>query len=216
MPPKKSTTGTPSKQAFDASYYTRFYEDPATRAVSEEEQRRQADFIAAYLRYLDIGVHSILDVGCGIGTLLHAVSTCIANRDKRSNRRAQKTRVVTHGIEISEYLCTKYGWTQASILDYEGDGADLVICNDVLGYLNKKDARKALRKLANLSHQALYFSVITLDDLDICDQEHTDMSQKLRPATWYQTELARYFMNVGGGLYLKQPVSVPVWRLERA
>lgn len=221
---KTTKSNTRSEAVFDAAYYTRYYEDPATRAVSQVEQERQARFIAAYLHYLDLEISSILDVGCGIGTLLNcvrdSVQDCINGHAEPTKETADKPTakkvVSATGMEVSDYLCEKYGWIHCSVLDYEGPGADLVICNDVLGYLGKRDARNAIKKLAGLSARALYFSVITLDDLDICDQEHTDMTQKLRPADWYQAELARHYMNVGGGLYLKKPVSVPVWRLERA
>ena len=189
--------------AFDRDYYERYYFDEATRAVSADEQARQGAFIAAYLRYLEIPVTHILDVGCGLGRLLHALAEEFPG-------------AVTKGIEYSDYLCEEYGWDQASVVDYEDAPYDLVICSDVLGYLDKRDCRRAIGNLAKLTTSALYLTVMTLDDLDICDEEHTDMNQKLRPHEWYAKHLDRHFASVGGGLFLRKPLKVPVWRLERA
>ena len=58
---------------FDQAYYDRFYRDPATRCASVEDARVQADFLAGYLRYLEVPVHEIVDIGCGLGRLLRAL-----------------------------------------------------------------------------------------------------------------------------------------------
>jgi len=57
--------------SFDKAYYDRFYRDPRTRAVTPAAARRQADFIAAYLKHLELPVRRILDIGCGSGQFLH-------------------------------------------------------------------------------------------------------------------------------------------------
>ena len=62
---------------------------------------------------------------------------------------------------------------------------------------------------------ALYLGVLTREDLTLCDPERTDGSQIARPLSWYQRRLKRHFLPVGGGLFLRQPVSVTVWHLER-
>lgn len=190
-------------ERFDAAYYQRFYHNPETRAASPAEQQHQAVFIASYLKYLQLPVTRILDVGCGLGALLHHIG-------------GQFPRAECVGVELSPYLCETYGWQNGSVVDYEDDAFDLVICSDVLGYLNNRDCGKALKNLARLCEGALYLSVITAEDLDICDPEHTDMQQKSRPHSWYQQRLAVHFAAMGGGLFLRKPLSVPVWRMEQA
>lgn len=188
---------------FDQDYYARFYQDEATRAVSPEEQSIQVAFIAAYLRYLQIPVTSVLDVGCGLGQMLAAVQLEFPQAE-------------CSGLELSTHLCEHYGWEHASVVDYAGPGADLVMCNDVLGYLSKKDCIRAIDNLARLSHPVLYLSVATAEDDDTYDPEHTDMQQTFRPEQFYRKHLARHFTGVGGGLFIKNPVPVPIWQLEKA
>ncbi len=60
-------------QIFDKAYYDRFYRDPRTRASSPQEATRRAAFLSAYLRYLEIPVRRILDIGCGLGHLLKSL-----------------------------------------------------------------------------------------------------------------------------------------------
>lgn len=194
------------KAKFDADYYHRFYEDKQSRAVSPEEQRRQSSFIAAYLHYLEIEINTFADLGCGVGTMLEQLQT------EFPHARSQ-------GIEYSTYLCDRFGWQQGSVVDYRLHNADtpfdLVICNDVLGYLTKKQCQQAISNLARLTQSALYLSVLTTEDADICDETLTDMSQHIRPIQWYRQLLDKHFVSVGGGLFLRKPLSHPVWQIER-
>ncbi|MDZ7668921.1 MAG: class I SAM-dependent methyltransferase [Gammaproteobacteria bacterium] len=192
------------RQRFDKAYYDRFYRDPRTRAVTPAAARRQAAFIAAYLRYLEMPVRHILDMGCGTGMVLRALGR-------------QFPQARTRGVEVSDYLCRRYNWASGSVVDYVARQTfDLVVCTDVLAYLNDRDCGRAIANLARLSRGALYLSVVTADDADLFDPARTDSRQQLRPAAWYRRRLNRHFMNVGGGLYLKQPSDVVVWNLERA
>lgn len=178
---------------FDADYYERFYRNPSTRATSPAEQQRQARFIASYLRYLEVPVQRIVDLGCGLGALLKQMQKAFP-------------KATTQGVEASEYLCETYGWQLGSVVDYEDEPFDLVICTDVLGYLDDHMCRDALTNLTKLTKHALYLSVMTSEDLLICDEEHTDMSQRLRSHNWYRQALNHRFVSVGGGLFLRKPL----------
>jgi len=189
---------------FDKAYYDRFYRNPDTRAVTPAAARRQAEFIAAYLRYLEVPVKRILDIGCGTGTVLRALG--------RAFPRARCT-----GVEFSSYLCEHYGWAQGSVVDHRPpESADLVVCNDVLAYLDDTECAFAIENLAAMCSGALFLGVLTLEDLALCDRRRTDPAQIPRPAEWYRQRLNRFFMSTGGGLYLKHPVDVTVWTLERS
>lgn len=194
---------TASGKRFDKAYYDRYYRNPRTRAVTPAATQRQAGFIAAYLKYLEIPVRRILDLGCGTGGLLRALGRLFPKAD-------------IEGVEVSEYLCATYGWVQGSVIDYAPEqSANLVICNDVLGYLNDREAEAAILNLARCTSTALYGGVLTSEDLALCDRSRTDADQITRPVAWYRERLAGAFLNVGGGLHLKRPEEVTVWHLER-
>lgn len=188
---------------FDKAYYDRFYRNPGTRAVSPAAARRQAGFIAGYLRFMEVPVKRIADIGCGLGQVLGALEN-------------EYPRAKTQGVEYSEYLCTKYGWDQGSVVTYQSKSAfDLVVCNDVLAYLNDKDCSTAIANLAQLTRSAVFLGILTAEDWDLCDQKRTDPDQYLRSKVWYRRRLAKYFVSVGGGMYLKKPLDYPVWTLDQ-
>lgn len=187
---------------FNKSYYDRFYRNASTRAVSPAQVRRQVAFIASYLRYLEIPVKRAVDLGCGLGRTLDALAVEYPN--------ASLT-----GVEISDYLCQRFGWVQAGILEFTPKAQfDLVICNDVLSYLTDKDCAKAINHIAGLSRGAVFLGVPTIEDWDQCDPHRTDQEQVLRSTAWYRRRLNKHFVSVGGGLYLKKPVDVNVWSLD--
>lgn len=191
-----------SQDRFDARYYRRFYRNPRTRATTPAAVRRQAAFIAAYLRHLELPVRRVLDIGCGLGWMLDALG--------REFPRARTT-----GVEYSEYLCAERGWTQASVTDYRARAPfDLVVCNDVLPSLDDAACRVAIANLALLCRGALYLGVLTAEDRKRCDPARTDLDVHVRRAAWYRKELAKRFVAVGGGLFLKKPLDVTLWALE--
>lgn len=191
------------RQKFDKAYYDRFYRNPRTRAVTPAAARRQATFIAAYLRHLEIDVRRILDVGCGVGTTLRALG-----------RQFPSARL--QGVEISDYLCRRYGWAQGSVEDYHAEPPyDLVVCNDVLTYLDEPACSRAIGNLATMCRGAVFLGILTADDAGAYDPARTDAQQHLRPAAWYRRRLSRHFINVGGGLHLRRPPDVVVWALDR-
>lgn len=193
----------PAGAEFDKAYYDRFYRNPATRAVTPAATRRHAEFIAAFLKHLELPVRSVLDLGCGTGVMLRALGKAFP-------------RAHLQGVELSSYLCRRYGWTPGSVVNHQAERPfDLVVCNDVLAYLDDEDCSRALRNLAALSSGALYLGVLTREDLPLCDRRRTDARQQPRPLSFYRRRLARAFMPVGGGLFLRKPVDVTVWHLER-
>src|SRR5277367_4687920 len=61
------------------------------------------------------------------------------------------------GLERSEYLCSRYGWTRGSVVDHAArHQSDLVVCYDVLQYLDDRDAGRAIANLARLTRSAVY------------------------------------------------------------
>lgn len=190
-------------QVFDKAYYDRYYRDPRTRASSPQEATRRAAFLCAYLLYLEIPVHRVLDIGCGLGQVLKSIQ-----------RRFPDAHCV--GVEVSDYLCERYGWPKASVTSYRAKVPfDLVICNDVIQYLDDAEAEKAITNLARLCRDMLYLGVLTKEDWDQhCDRDRTDGKAYLRKAGWYRTRLDRWFINVGGGVFLRKSSGTVLWELE--
>ena len=206
MPRSRSTRKSRPAAAqpdFNSAYYRRFYLTPATRAMSRKETETRAVLIAALLKQLDIPVARILDVGCGLGWYARPL--------KKAFRGARYV-----GTEFSEYLCKQKGWIHGSIVDLQLKGRfDLVICADVVQYLNRRDAERAIDNLAKWCRGALYFHVpTTLDWRENVDPSGTDANVQLRSAAWYRTALRRHFIHVGCGVHVRDDVPFAQWQLE--
>ncbi len=189
---------------FDVDYYRRHYRDPRTAVTSRLEMARRAQFIAAFVEYLDLPVRTILDAGCGMGWL-------------RAPLRRALPRARYVGLEASEYLCRRFGWLSGSIATHRPRAPyDLLVCYDVLQYLDDREAARAMANIARLARGALYFSALTREDWEQhCDRSRTDGAVFLRDAAWYRERLTRHFRAVGGGLHLRRGLNVHQWELER-
>jgi len=189
---------------FGPAYYSRYYGNPRTAVTSRREMGRRGDFIASFANYLDLPVRSILDAGCGVGWLRIPL-----------RRRFPRARYV--GLEVSPYLCKRFGWVRGSLASFRPRAPfDLVICYDVLQYLDDRDAERAMTNLGRLTRRVLYFSALTQEDWDQhCDKSCTDGDVRLRPAAWYRERLESRFIALGGGLQLRRGVVTQLWELER-
>jgi SAM-dependent methyltransferase len=192
-----------SPTQFDAAYFERFYFNRRTKVITREEVDARAGLIAAILRNAQHPVRSILDAGCGIGMLKPAFSRVL--------RRARYV-----GLDTSEYLCRRFGWIQGSIADFKpAKPFDLVVCYDVLQYLDNRAAARAMANLGRLSRIALYFSALTIEDWRRnCDRSRTDPDVNMRPAAWYRARLQRNFYCLGLGVWIRKTESTVRWALE--
>ncbi len=193
-----------ASKRFDRDYYRRYYFDPRTAVGSPQESRARARLIAAFLEHFGVPVRTVLDAGCGIGQL-------------RATLQRHLRRVTYVGLEASEYLCRRYGWKLGRIEDYRSATPfDLVICYDVLQYLDDRTAARALANLARLARGVLYFSALTQADWrDNCDRRRTDPNVHKRPAEWYRVRLRRSFREIGAGFWIRRGAPLIVWELER-
>ena len=189
---------------FGPAYFRKFYVNSATRVVTPAEMRVRARMIAAVLAQASVPVRSILDAGCGIGLL-------------RKPFREVLPRARYAGLEASDYLCARYGWIKGSVIDYTPPApSDLVVCYDVLQYLDDRDAPRAIANLARLTRSALYVSALTREDWrDNCDRSRTDRAAYLRSGDWYRRRLKRSFRYLGFGIWLRKDVTAILWDMER-
>jgi SAM-dependent methyltransferase len=189
---------------FDEDYYKRFYGLRRPRRADQREAALLGDFVCAYLRYLGQPVRSVLDIGCGLGLWEDVISRNFP-------------KALYSGVEISAYLCEKYGWGFGSVVDYQARRSfDFVVCKDVLQYLSSVEAAAAINNFARLCRGALYFNVLTNEDWEEnCDQAQSNGDVYKRPAGWYRGRLGQHFLNLGGGLFLRRSSPIVVWELER-
>ncbi len=195
----------PVRKAFDQEFFSRFYDDAATSVISENDVFRRTCFVLSYLSHLQVPVHRVLDAGCGTGLW------------KRTLRRIDRS-IEYVGIDPSEYLCRKHGWTQSSVADFKTrQKFDLVVCQDVMQYMDADEVERSFDAIARACRGALYFDVPTRDDIEdgYLDMRKTDKRIHVRSAAWYRRRLARHFVNAGAGLFISARSRAVVLALER-
>ena len=198
-----------SATIFDEAYYQRFYFDKKTSVVDPEHAARLSAFVCSYLQYLRVPVHRVLDVGCGIGLWRDGLARHFPNARY-------------HGVEVSDYLCERYGWERGSVVDYQAhdpaEPFDLVICQGVLPYLSPPDLQQALHNLGRLCRGALYVEAVAREDYeaDVIDDTLTDPRLFRHRAALYRRGLQEGFMELGGGLWLSRKAELPLFALEHA
>lgn len=192
-----------TKERFGRAYYQRFYRNAHSSVTSQAEMTARANLIAAYVKHIDCPVGSILDAGCGLGLMRTALLRTLPG-------------ATYVGLEYSEYLCEKYGWLNGSIADYRPrQPFDLVVCYDVLQYLDDASATKAMRNFANLCRGVLFFSALTRRDWrENADQRRTDPAVTMRTAEWYRSRLRRHFRQIGAGFWIRRGAALVTWELE--
>lgn len=189
---------------FDAEFYRRYYRDPATRVSTRAEQARLAALACAGTAYLGFRVSRVLDAGCGLGHMRPTVLEFFP-----------RARYV--GLEVSGYLARRHGWVHAGLEEYRpGTPFDLIICHDVLQYLDDRAAARAIANLGRISRGTLYLSALTLEDWrKTADRSRSDGGVHLRPAEWYRSRLRRHFRALGAGLLVRRGYAPVLWELER-
>jgi SAM-dependent methyltransferase len=161
--------------------------------------------VLAYLDFLGVAVDTVLDAGCGPGMWRDALTMLKADVDYT-------------GIETSEYLCGRYGWRQAAASSFTSRRKfDLIICQDVLQYVDNEEARRSIGNIARLCRGALYFDVPTREDMKngSLDRARTDRQIHLRSARWYKRLLTPYFHAAGGGVFIPREGLTVLLALER-
>jgi SAM-dependent methyltransferase len=195
----------PVRTDFDRAFFARFYHAPATAVTSGDDVLVRARFVLAYMAYLSIPVRTVLDAGCGTGLWKRALL--------RIDRSIEYT-----GIDPSEYLSRRYGWIRGSIADFRPRRRhDLVVCQDVMQYMDAGEVDRGLAAIARACRGALYFDVPTRDDIDagLYDMRRTDRRIHVRSAAWYRRRLSRHFESAGGGLYVSPRAHATLLSLER-
>jgi SAM-dependent methyltransferase len=165
----------------------------------------RANLIAAYTKHIGCPVGSILDAGCGLGLMREPLLRALPG-------------ATYVGLEFSEYLCDRYGWVQGSLAAYRPRKPfDLVVCFDVLQYLDDHSAENAMKNFSRLCRGVLFFSALTRRDWrENADQSRTDPDVTMRTGLWYRKRLQKNFRPIGAGFWIRRGAPLITWELESA
>jgi SAM-dependent methyltransferase len=190
------------KLQFDAKYFDRYYGKQPVRSTSEVAHLAAA--VHEMVSWWGGTITSFLEVGAGPGHWRDWYRTFHPN-----------VRVLS--TDVSEHACREYGHECRDIAHWAPKRQyDLVVCMDVLQYLDDTSAARALRNLSSATRTCLYFDALTsFDARYTVDRATTDLDAHLRPGEWYQRHLSRSFIRVGGGIWVKKTSDLVLHELER-
>jgi SAM-dependent methyltransferase len=145
---------------YNREYYRRWYRDPTTRiATSESLERKVRLALAAADFMLGRNARSVLDVGCGEGAWLPIL-------------RRLRPAIAYTGIEASEYVVAKFGRRRNIRLGTFGQLGrlnlrrtfDLVVCADVVQYVDDASLRRGLAEIRRLTRGVAYVEAFAKED----------------------------------------------------
>ena len=164
-------------KVYDRAYFDRWYRG-GDRSVQPSEVRRAARLALAAAEFvLNRDVRTVLDVGCGEGSWRPAL-------------RRLRPGVRYAGIDPSAYTVRRFGRRRGIRAGSFGElagarprgRADLVVCADVLHYLDDAEIRRGLPELAARIRGAAFIQVFVVGDAFDGDVA----GWRGRPAAWYR------------------------------
>jgi SAM-dependent methyltransferase len=145
---------------YDREYYRRWYRDPSTRIGTAETTRRKASLAVSAAEFmLTRPIESVLDVGCGDGLWLAAIKKL-------------RPRIKYVGVDPSEYVVQRLSRRHEMRLGTLGDLArlkfrkpfDLIVCADVIQYVENEDLGRGLAEIRRLTGGVAYIEAFTVED----------------------------------------------------
>ncbi len=170
-------------KVYDRAYFERWYRKKGSRIETPAALRRRVALAVAMAeRFLERPIRSALDIGCGEGRW-------------RAELLRLRPRLAYVGVEPSEYAVTRFGRRRsihcggfADLPRLElGGPFDLVICADVLHYLDDEDLAAGVPTLVRKTGGLAYLEVLTSGEEIAGDLR----ALKLRPASFYQQLFSR-------------------------
>ena len=189
-------------EKFDRSYFERYYGKQPIHTVNEIAHLATA--VHEMLAWWAAPVRSMLEVGAGVG-------------DWSNWYRTLHPTVRVTSTDVSEHSCATFGHERRDIAQWAPKRPfDLVICTDVLQYLDDRAATQALRNLTTATRTCLYFDALTsFDAKHTVERSKTDLNATLRTGDWYRQRLSRGFTQAGAGLWIRKGSTVVLHELER-
>lgn len=165
---------------YDAAYFQRWYRDGAIGGKGRLA-RKVALCVATAEYHLERPLRSVLDIGCGEGAW-------------RAPLLKLRPRLRYLGFDASAYAVERHGRTRNLHLARFGDFAalrpcapvDLLVCSDVLHYLDTRELDRGLPALADLCHGVAFLETFTRED----EAEGDEHDFHARPAAFYRKRFA--------------------------
>lgn len=145
---------------YNSAYYHRWYRDPKTRIANRESTARKAHFALSAAEFmLGRKIESVVDIGCGEGLWYSAL-------------RRLRPRITYLGIDPSEYIVERFGKSRNVKLGTFGGlpnldlkrPYDLIVCADVIQYVEDQDLRRGLVEVRRLAGGVAYLETFTVED----------------------------------------------------
>jgi SAM-dependent methyltransferase len=147
-------------KVYDETYFNRWYRDPTDRVSTRESLVRKVRMAVSVTEFL-LGreIRSVLDVGCGEAPWFPIL--------KRLRPTARYV-----GVDPSDYVVDRFGDKRGIRRGSLGSlgsvkslrKSDLVVCADVLQYVDTRDIERGLRAIRKLLSGVAYIEAFTTED----------------------------------------------------
>ncbi len=163
---------------YDRSYFERWYRDPSTRVADRGELERKVSMLVSLAEYfLGHPVQRILDIGCGEGNWRAPLLRHLPDADYL-------------GLDPSEYVVERFGRRRnihrmdfAQLAEQRFSAPfDLVICANVLQYLDATEIRAGLSGFDELLNGVAFMETYARGDQVEGDRD----GFRARNASWYR------------------------------
>lgn len=147
-------------KSYDGEYFDHWYRNPADRVATRDSLERKVRMALGVAEFL-LGrrVRTVVDVGCGEAPWYPMLK--LLRKDVRYI-----------GVESSDYALERYGRARNIRRGSLGDldllrlpkRVDLVVCADVLQYVERKEIERGLRAIRRMLGGVAYIESFTVDD----------------------------------------------------
>lgn len=203
-----SDSGASETKVYDQAYFERWYRDPRYAVIHQEVLARRVQLaISAAEFVLERPIRKVLDVGCGEGPWQPLIKLA---RPKASYL----------GVDSSKYAIKRFGKSRnlrhgrfGDIGDMNIKGTfDLIVCSDVLHYVETKEARRGLKAIGQLLEGLAFIEVFTSKDDTIGDD---DEYQKRSPSKYREMFREAGLVHVGMHCFVDRSLADDLTSFER-
>lgn len=186
-------------KTYDRAYFDRWYRDGRIGGAARLA-RKVALAVATAEYHLERPIRSVIDIGCGEGAW-------------RAPLLKLRPKLAYLGFDGSEYAIARHGRRRNLHFARFGDfahlrpcpPADLLVCSDVLHYLDTRELDRGLPALAELCGGVAFIEVFARGD----GAEGDDHEFRQRPAAFYRKRLHAIGLRPLGSHCWLSPVRVP-------